>query len=385
MPIGRDPHTPQRALTLAATFLAGCAMLGCAGSGGAATASDGSRTDARAAQADDTRPPHQKLGYRLEWRGFPVVAERARIAGVEFFGDLIVVRGSSNTVSVLEADSGVNRWATEAGTGLDRVYGTVRDAEGRILVSADTELTIYDDKTGTLLDRQKYSFITSTPPAMVGKYLAIGGENGQLLIHNTVSGYRQHAYDFGARIDAAPVVVGDFVAAAGRNGRVFIIDPRRGTSVGQSKVYAGVSVPPASSENAIFVASRDQSLWAFEARQGTTRWRVRTEGPLTHPPVQRGGVVYCVIPKKGLCAFDANTGDTIWESGVDADAVCTNGDRLLAWDGSTLHSIHASTGDVIDAFALPGVDRVLADAFEGGNLYTVAAKSGEIRKHSPIR
>ena len=178
--------------------------------------------------------------------------------------------------------------------------------------------------------------------------------------------------------DKSPVTVGDFVAAAGRNGRVFIIDPDSGSSVGRTRVYSGVSVPPASSENAIFVASRDQSLWAFEARQGTTRWRVRTEGPLTRKPVQSGGVVYCVIPKKGLCAYDANTGETLWESGVDADAVCTIGDRLLAWDGSRLHSIQASTGDAIDTFAMPGVDLVLADAFDGGNLYTVSTKSGEM-------
>lgn len=366
-----------------------CALVGLTGcaTGGSASAdpAGGEPMPERASMTEEL-PAHRQLGYRLEWRGFPVTADRARIDDVAVYDDLLVVRDSANTVSAVEISTGVNRWATQAGDRLDRVYGLARSPEGEVLVSSDTELMFYDAKTGTLADRQDYGLLVSTGPVIIGRYACVGCENGQLLIHNMTSGFRQHGYDFGATIEVDPVEIDGHVGAVARNGRVFVIDPKTGSSIGRTRVYADADVAPASSATAMFVASRDQSLWAFEARNGKTRWRVRTQGPLTHAPVYAGGTVYCVIPQRGLSAFDAITGDELWSvDGVFADAVCRRGDRIVAWDGNTVYAVQASSGDVMDSFELPGVSDIVASAFEEGDLYTVSARDGEIRRHVPIR
>lgn len=371
---------------LALPLCALLALTGCATGGStSAEASGGESTPAETGTSEEL-PAHRQLGYRLEWRGFPVTADRAEIDTVEVFDDLLVVRDSANTISAVEISTGVNRWATQAGDRLDRVYGLARSPGGEVLVSSDTELMFYDAKTGTLERRQRYDQLVSTGPVIIGRYACVGCENGQLLIHNMTSGFRQHAYDFGATIEVSPVEIDGFVGAVARNGRVFVIDPNTGSSIGRTRVYDEADAPPASSATAMFVASRDQSLWAFEARGGKTRWRVRTQAPVTHPPVYAGGVVYCVIPEKGLGAYDAITGEELWTAdGVFADAVCRRGDRIIAWDGNTVYAVQASSGDVMNTFELTGVDRLIASEFEEGDLYTVSTANDEIRRHVPIR
>lgn len=379
MPAGFARRAPILTILLVATTFVG----GCASDGSSASA--GSVSDAPAATAPDNRPAHRRLGYRLEWKSTPVIARRATISGVAVYDDVLAVRDSSNTMSILEASTGVNRWASEVARPLDVVHGVARMADGEIVVSTDIELLIYDTKTGTLASRQAYDFLTSTAPVIVGRYAVLGGENGQLLIHNTASGYRQHAYDFGGRFDVPPVVIGDAVGAVSRNGNVYMIDPHSGSSISRTRVYAGVSAVPAASEDALFVASLDQSLWAFELESGTTRWRLRTEGRLTSSPVHHEGVVYCVLPKRGLAAIDAYSGDVIWENAeITAAPVAKRGDRLIVWDGSMAHAVQAVSGDIMDSVAMPGVSSMHTNRFNEGDLYTVSVREAEIRRHRPL-
>ncbi len=368
----------------AAVLVSGCASTGQPSDSG--TQSPRASASTAPDNRPDNRPAHRKLGYRLEWRGAPVISRRARIEDVSVLDDIVVVRDSSNTVSVIEVDTGTNRWAGAVAKPLDVVHGTILGDDGQLLVSTDINLLVYSQKTGTLEDRQKYSILASTAPARVGRYLCLGGENGQMLIHNVISGYRQHAYDFGARFEIAPVQIGGLVGAVARNGRVFIIDPHTGSSVGRTRVYANVSAGLAASDDALFVASHDQSLWAFNAQDASTRWRIRTEGKLTHTPVHHAGVVYAVIPKRGLSAFDALTGELLWENPeVFAQPIAKRGDRIITWDGSHAFAIQAVSGDIMERLRLPGVDRLLTDRFDDGDLYFVLVGSGEVRKHSPIR
>jgi len=367
----------------AAVLVGGCASTGQSTAG---TSEHSNQLTITSAPAPDDRPAHRKLGYRLEWRGSPVIARSARIEDVIVRDDIVIVRDSSNTMSVLEVGTGANRWAGEVAKPLDIVHGTVIGNDGELLVSTDVELLVFSSKTGTLEERQAYSILGSTAPVRVGRYLCVGGENGQMLIHNTTSGYRQHAYDFGARFEVAPVRIGEYVGAVARNGRVFMINPHTGSSIGRTRVYAGVTADLAASDDALFVASLDQSLWAFELRGAGTRWRIRTEGKLTHAPVHHDGVVYTVIPKRGLSAFDAYSGELLWENAdVFAPPVVKRGDRLIAFDGSNAIAIQAVSGDIMERVALPGVDRLLTNTFDEGDLYTVLIGSSEVRKHSPIR
>ncbi|CAE7262706.1 afsK [Symbiodinium necroappetens] len=378
MPSGFARRAPMLAILLAATtFVGGCASDGSSASAGSSSSS--------ASDAPDNRPAHRRLGFRLEWKSTPVTARRAKIADVAVYDDVLAVRDSVNTMSVLEISTGVNRWAGEVARPLDVVHGIARTDGGEIAVSTDIELHLYDAKTGTLTQRQEFDFLTSTAPVIIGRYVVLGGENGQLLIHNMDSGYRQHAYDFGGRFDVPPIAIGHFVGAVSRNGNVYVIDPHRGSSIARTRVYAGVSATPDASEDALFVASLDQSLWAFETDSGDTRWRLRTEGKLTSSPVHHDGVVYCVIPKRGLSAIDAYSGDVIWENAdVQAPPVVKRGDRLIVWDGAMAHAVQAVSGDIMDSVAMPGVSSMHTNKFNEGDLYTVSVRDTEIRRHRPI-
>ena len=105
------PHpTGRHALLgcgLAATLAlsaGGCSMLTSdEGRGKAMTPQ--ARADATPVQSDG----FAKLGYRVEWRGFPTMLPGEHVKTLEILGDVIAVQESAGVVSVLEARSGQTR------------------------------------------------------------------------------------------------------------------------------------------------------------------------------------------------------------------------------------------------------------------------------------
>lgn len=323
------------------------------------------------------------LGYRPQWIGYPVIPNRHTIKFVDAYPDIVVVHESGNSITVMDAATGANRWTSDMGSDLTQFVGNVRRGQGDLLVSAESEVLVLDAATGVIKSRQKLGFIVNTKPVLMDNVLIYGCPGGEVLGHSLGSGYKLWAYDLDGSITAPAVQVGNSVAAVSQGGEVVILNPRSGTANGRGRIYAGLANAPVAGGSSLYIAGLDQSVWAFDEFGRDATWRVRLEKPIREQPTLIEGRLYVVLPDEGLTCFDASSGKRQWTTrGLEGTVIAVRGGRLIAWDGRIASLIDVTRGDVIERVALPGIDRLIPDTFVDGNLYAVS-KSGEVARYSP--
>lgn len=372
----RTASTFSQFLAISA-ILAGLAT-GCASKGGAAKPRSTGTT--RVTAPSESRFPvvHEdwaKLGYRLDWVGFPfgVSDSRVPVVALSLQDEYVVIQRNTSAVTLMEATTGRNRWSTELTGPLTKWVGIVRDDEnaGRLLVVSESELFMLAPATGNLLARHRLGRVVNTPPLLVGNAAVFGTSLGVVHCHNLVNGLPLWAFASNSSIDARLLDVGGAIAAVSQGGDVMFFNGQ-GSMVGRAEVYGPLDCDPGTDGNLLFVASRDQSLWAFHTTGGTA-WRYRTSNPLKGTPVAHDGTLYADLGTQGITALDPNSGSIKWSSpNAHGTVIGMRDGRLLAWDGSSLATLNPATGDIIEKAAMPGIVTVASDAFVDGNVYAVS-------------
>lgn len=321
------------------------------------------------------------LGYRLDWRGFPVVQAGERIDFLDVYDDIVVAHESGATISALEASNGALRNSGQVANPLTRFVGNLR-VDDDIVVSSDNEIFVFSTSTGALTSRSKLSRVVTTHPVYFAGQVVYGTAIGHVYARQVRRPIDSWAFDLGSPIDTNPVLVGATVAAVSRNGDIAMIDVSTGLLVGKAKIYGGCDAAPVSGDGVVFFASLDQSIYAFEL-DGTLRWRIRTEQPLRVTPTYHNGVLYVPTSDKGLRAIDSVTGAQLWaQNQVAGRVIGVRQGRLLTWNGRVAKLLDPASGDVVTSQELPGVATLKPDRFENGNLYVVS-DGGIIAKFQP--
>jgi outer membrane protein assembly factor BamB len=345
-----------------------------------------STVEQRAAGVPTSDDEFAKLGFRRQWRGFPVMLPGAGVREFALLGDIVGVLDSKGIVTILEAGSGAQRWSDEAGGELTKFVGMVR-IDKRIILSSESQAIIYDAATGSILDKQRLDRVVNTRPAVVGELLVYGTSSGEVLGQLTRTGYRLWGAGLTGAVSTPPIPVGDdgTIGVVSDGGSVLLVQGGTGIGVGRNRMFAGSSVELASSDELLFVASVDQSLYAFSKNGGVQVWRIRTEYPLRHAPTYHDGVVYADLgPGKGLSAVVADTGVVKWSNEkVSGSVVGLRNKRLVAFDGAgNAATLDPATGKTVETATLPGMSILKTDAFVDGALYAIAP-AGVVTKLIP--
>lgn len=368
--------------TTAPAIAVGLALL--AGVGGGCESGASKRGLTPEQRAERMPPQHEAfdgLGYRLAWRGFADVLPGETIERFDVLGDVLVTQDTGSVVSVLEPASGVRRWSDQVAGRLTKFLGNVRLGD-TLLVSAESELYIFDLPSSSLKAKQKLDLVVNTKPAVVGDVLVYGSISGEILGHNQRTGYRAWGSSLTGAIERDPVMVGDLVGIVSYGGQVIILDGHSGVSTARTSMYDGCDSQPAGAPGVMYCASRDHALYAFGS-DGRKLWRVLTDAPITGKPVVQEGAVYCDMPRTGLTALDASTGIQRWHiETVHGEVVSVRGGRLVVWDGKTATLVDPATGDIIESQTLKNVAILKADTFVDGNLYAVSPQ-GVVGKYQP--
>jgi outer membrane protein assembly factor BamB len=381
--IGAASLVPLSALTMALT-MSGCNKS--AKTDGSSTTAPAATTQTASAAGGSTSAfpvVHEdwaKLGYRLDWVGFPFLnaARNARVIDILPLGDSVVAQESGSTVTLMVASNGENRWSTDLTGPLTKWVGMIPDATNpdRFIVSSESEAFVMTKANGNLAGREELSLVVNTAPIQQGSMLVYGTPTGRIIGHLMgVGGRGVTAWGFTSvgSIDADLTPLGTNFVSVSSGGDVLVMTTR-GNLLGRARVFGPVDHPPATDGQSVFVASRDQSLWAF-ATTGGTLWRHRTSQPITARPVAHDGSVYVHLRDEGLTAFDASSGSVRWSNpNVKGTIIGVRSGSLLAWDGASLTTLDAARGDVISTIALPGVTKLVPDAFVDGNLYAASDK-----------
>jgi len=363
-------------LLLCSATLAGCGPSG----------PESNSPDVRAAAVPVHTEEYAKLGYRIDWRGFPSMFAGQQVRFFNVAGDVLLVQDSAGVLSVLEDSSGERRWSDQPAQALTKFTGNIRDGN-RVICSSESEVFFFDIATGNLLDKQRLGNVVNTRPVKVGDILVYGCSNGQVLGHLTLNGFRQWGSGLDGSIETDPIRFGDSnsVALASSRGEIVALDAITGYSHGRGRIFAGPGAQMGASETTLFVASLDHSLYALDREQVSTIWRHRTEEPLRRAPVHHNGVVYCDLGSQGITAFNSGTGKVLWQNkGAHGVLTAVRKGRLVFWEGSTstATTIDPARGDTIDTVTLAQVTFLRAQPFVDGNLYGATA-NGVVFKLAP--
>jgi hypothetical protein len=328
---------------------------------------------------------YAKIGYRLDWMGFPSITGSQPIDFVQPYPDLVAALEHGSTVSLLEPNTGARRCADQLANPLTRFVGMVREGN-RLFCAAEAEVFIIDTQTCNLAGRTRLFRNVSTQPVMYGDLLIFGSGAGEVfasLAAGGVGGVKVWGYLAGGPFEHKPVLIGNAVGAVSQSGSVVFLDAASGGLLGQTRVFGPLETDPVADDHLMYVASLDQSIYAFAPQGAVQVWRYRTPGALRVQPTVAGGRLYCAVPGKGLTAFEAATGNIVWStSGFDGTVIGSSKGRLLAWDGHEAALIDPARGDVMDRAALKGVRMLKPDKFENGNLFVVS-ESGVVAKFLP--
>jgi len=336
-----------------------------------------SSPEQRAAAVPVHTEQYAKLGYRVDWRGFPTLFTGSRLKFFDVADDVVLAQDSAGVLSVLEDRSGERRWSDQPSQALTKFTGNIRDGN-RIICSSEAEVFFFDIETGNLLDKQRLQKVVNTRPAKIGDILVYGCSDGQVLGHLTLNGFRQWGSSLDGSVEVDPVQFGDSTAVAlvSSRGEILIIDGISGYSFARGRIFSGPGAELGSSDTSLFIASLDHSLYSIAKDSGSIIWRHRTEEPLRSAPVHHEGVVYCDLGTPGLTAFNSATGKVLWQN-KSAHGVLTaiRKGRLVFWNAanSTATTIDPVRGDIIDTVVLDKVVFLRAQPFTDGNLYGATA------------
>lgn len=330
------------------------------------------------------RTPHARLGYRLDWRGYPASPGTADLRHFIPLGDAIVYHDTRNNLSILETDTGRIRWSISLGSPLTSYPGHARIGD-RLVTASDTDVQYFDIRTGNLVDRARLHALASSGPVVMGTLAIFGSATGEAYAIRVNGGFKQWGHMLNAPITASPVKIDDTnVAFVSNSGDVIIVDAESGSALGRrQQIYNGIDNNPVTDGRALYIAGLDQSVWAFNVEDGRLLWRLRTEAPITAQPAVWNGMVLLELDRKGFTAINASTGDVLWSNQrVAGEAVAARSGDIIVWDGEEAIVLDARRGDVIERVPFSGFRRVLSVPFEDGSLYTVSPDS-TINKYSP--
>ncbi|MEM7622915.1 MAG: PQQ-binding-like beta-propeller repeat protein [Planctomycetota bacterium] len=404
------PTTTRSATTRAATT--GAATTGAASAGDAASTDDGAGRVAVDAAAlanerlqsalvtelgglkivhDDWR----RLGYRWSWTSEAEVTRRGRVSIVEPIDEGVAVIDSQSRLSVLDAESGRVRWATNVATPLT-AFVDLKQVGDSLIAFGRPELFIFDATGGDVLQRHDLKRSLNSPPAIYEGVAVFGSPGKSVLAHGFADtsgalrdrpfdrGVSVWKYDLSSSVEARPALMnGSTIGMVSTTGDVFFVDARTGSAVSRTSISGGVDSDPVTDGRTLFVASLDQSVYALRPGAPRPEWRYRTAIPLTGQPALHEGTLYVDIPAEGLVAFDARTGAKLWTSPeARGDVIAIRRGELVVQGRSGLQLVDARRGDVLASIPTEGIDRLVPVSFVDDAMYAMQA-DGTIARFDP--
>lgn len=364
---------------------AALAVLGLAVLSGCRSSQPTTTPEATSAQIDaEDRPAHSRLGYRLDWRGHAASPTDASVRHFIPLGDVVVYHDTRNNLTILENDTGRIRWSMSLGSPLTRFVGHARIGD-RLVTASDTDVQLFDVRTGDLIDRMRLEAIANSGPVMMGPLAVFGSATGEAYAIRVSGGFKQWGHLLDGPITARPTRVdSETVAFVSDVGDVIFIDAESGSAFGRrQKIFGGTRTNPVTDGRTVYIGGMDQSVWAFDAEDGRLRWRLRTEMPVTAQPRVWRDRVFVDLPRLGFTAINATDGSVIWSNDkIRGEAISARAGNLIVWDGKEAVVVDRQRGDVIERVPFTGFARVMAETFEDGSLFTIS-NDGTIHKYSP--
>lgn len=321
-----------------------------------------------------------KLGYRLDWVGFPFARQGRdpKIIAIRGYEDVVFALESDSTIAVMEAPTGQRRWATDLSGPLTRFVSLNRDVldPSRVLISSESEVFLVSVANGNIVGRDRFERVVNTPAIVEGPLAIYGTNGGEVVAHRLGTDVKAWGFGTNDPIDAAPVRVGGSILVVNQAGQVVCLTPE-GNLVGRNKIFGGTASNPVSNGSLAFIAGTDQSVWAFD-QIASLAWRYRTPAPLRVQPATYGDAVYVEVGGgQGLTSLATADGSVIWSNkDVSGTVIASNDANLLVWNAAagSMVLVDSARGDTVFSAPIPGIRQIFTDGTTGAPLYAVSDK-----------
>jgi len=359
---------------------------GCASAGPAAPKPQAAQAEQAGTRFPAVHEDWSRMGYRLDWVGFPFVdaAPRGVLRDAAAFDDVFVIQDRNSTVSVLETGTGKVRWSVDLAGPLTKFVAITRDVHNpdQLMICSESEAFTLSLASSNLVGRERFERVVNTRPVMVGGMGIFGTSTGEVYAHQFGHSTTAWAFRMNGAIEADPILIGDTVGVVSIGEDVCFFS-LGGSLLGRARLFGPVATNPVTDGRSLIIAGLDQSVWSIDP-SGLRLWRHRTSSPLRTQPTVHDGVLYVNVPGTGLVALDPTSGEQKWacKDLSDARVVGVRAGRLLAWTGRGMATVDPATGDLVDRVQTPGIMNVFSDRFVDGNLYAVSER-GVVGKFIP--
>ncbi len=356
---------------------------GCASSPTAGAASPFARSASPAATSGSTDLEYEyligpslarQLGLRidLQTRTNPEGGSGIKLLSIQH--DAVFVLDGVNFLTRLRRDDLQRLWRLPVAGPVDDVQGiTYQPGIDRVFLTSDANLLVLDDDTGSMVDKQKFDHIASTPPVVFGQFFIYGARNGQVVWHSYHVGHQWRAYQVSPTMRVAPILLGEMVIATGSDGRIMVLDASSAAGIWNKRLLNAVVAQPTTGHGLLYIAGTDQYMWAIDLATGRTNWKYLAEAPLVNSPVLIERRLFQQIPGQGLFCFQARPVDSpggviLWTAPqVHGNVIGRIGPRLFVWNAGArrLKILEIARGGVIDTVDLPRVRHLHMDTATG--------------------
>lgn len=367
---------PVVALALASAAALTGSLAGCAKSTKAQPTT--AAADKAAASTLDFPVNHtdwSKIGYRLDWVGYPFPKSKGRtVVHSAVVGNNLVFIDSISQISLLDSLTGERRWGQGLANPLTRFVGVVPDPNdaGRVIVCTQSEAFWLSAATGELVAKEGFEKVINTKPLVVNSYLVSGTTQGEITAHYAGQDVKAWGIMTSGSIEVPPVrFTSGSIGSVSQLGDVVIVN-ERGQMLGRNKILGPLATNPVTDGNYLFIAGTDQSVWAF-TQSGGLLWRYRTASPLTWKIATMGDSVYTYIPKQGLTALEANTGKVRWiAKNVRGDVIAVRDGKLVVDTKDGIDLLDPVNGAVVHSILTPGIVKYYPEPGDDATLYAVS-------------
>ena len=254
----------------------------------------------------------------VEWTNEEVASDKI-VAPPLQVGNTIYVGTADNKVFALDAQSGQELWAFEAG---HSIWGQPAYDDGKLYVtSLDRSLHALNAETGEELWNTVFEGAIASQPVLNDSSVFVSEFGSQVHALNLTNGDIRWSAPAQNWVWGAPAYADGTVYYADIDGNLFAVDADSGTQKWQALAAGAVQTSPVVMGDIVYVASEGESsdipagaLTAFSATDGQQLWRQLTPAPLFTTPVIVDNAIVVALSSESavLSAFDRQSGAPLW-------------------------------------------------------------------------
>ena len=268
----------------------------------------------------------------------------------------IYVRSNLGTVTAIDAETGHEKWTTQAGKAGYPSFG-VTASDDYVAVLSSTTLYLIDAHNGKVLDSYKSEFLPAATPTIDGNLVYLPTAKGLVQAHSTENlQRREFNLGPGGSIESTVTLGAATASWTTTKGHIYVGGVGEPGIKYRFQSLDAISAAPVYMDQTLFATSLDGFAYAIDELTGETKWSFSAGGPVREAPLAVDGTVYVTTIDGQMTSLDASTGKANWmASGIDRFLSVSESRVYCISKGHDLTVYDVATGGRLGSVAVSGL------------------------------